>query len=719
MAVALVFLAIAVARARERMLAEQKRLGERAQDNAATAARSLDAVALQAHILLESVTSLVDPSAAPERNDDVLQSVFRRVPTRFSNLYLVDTLGSNIGAGLLPAGGRGAINLWKRQYFQSALRSGAFTVGMPVKSMTIAGAPWVLPFILPMKDARSGRTIALAGASVVLDSLDAVRATRRLPTGSVLTVLDSTGDVVIRTLDADQWIGRQFPNYPARSGRVEPLGSDTIVPSDIDRIDRLFGTERMRVANWQVYVGIPVTEVFGPSRRQFTQDLLLGLIIAVGIVGIGYWLTERFVAPIASLTLDARAISDGDMTRRSLIATSDEVGTLAGAFNQMADAIVERNAQLADSQEQLRQVQKLEALGAFAGGIAHDFNNYLSSIMGHGELALEQLEANDPARLEVASVLTSAQRAADLTKQILIFSRRQVVTPAHLDVNATLRTMQRLLVRLLGESITLRSELAASLGSVYMDQGQLEQVLVNLAVNARDAMHHGGRLTIRTSRRVLPNGPFVCIEVEDSGSGIAAELQPRIFEPFFTTKDRAHGTGLGLSIAYSIVGNAGGTIAVDPACTTGARFIILLPEGEPVVAPALTGALDVPQGNAERILLVDDDPGVSLVAERLLRRGGYLVESASDASRALQQLEQASFDLLITDVVMPGMTGPQLAREAVSRHGAMRVLFISGYPDDDLLAYEIATSQAEFLPKPFSRDSLLRKVREMLDVRDG
>lgn len=713
--VALVFLAIAYFRARERQSAEQQRLGERAQDNAATAARSLDAVVLQAQSLLTAVSFLFQPGASEAENDAVLQTLFLRVPSTFSNLYLADTLGRNIGAGVLPAGGRGSINLWQRAYFQRAMRTKRFTVGLPVKSQTIAGAPWVVPFMLPIVDSTTGKVLALAGASIRVDELDAVRSAKRLPANSVLTVLDSTGTVVIRTLDPDKWNTKPFPNYPDRDANLQPVGSDTIVPSDIDRIDRLFGTEKTERIQWRVFVGIPVAEVFAPSQQQFVQDLLLGVILAIGIVLIGYWLTARFVAPIASLTLDARAISAGDMSRRSRIQSNDEVGTLASAFNQMADAIVERNEQLAGSQEQLRQVQKLEALGAFAGGIAHDFNNYLSSIIGHGDLALDELNVDSPARLEIASMLSSAQRAADLTKQILIFSRRQVVTPIDVDVNATLRTMQRLLVRLLGENIALRSDLASQLGSVHLDQGQFEQVIVNLAANARDAMKQGGRLTIRTSRRDTAEGPFVCIDVEDSGSGVPAAVQHRIFEPFFTTKDRAHGTGLGLSIVHSIVSNAGGSIAVDPHFEGGARFTMLLPEGPIVVAPAPADRTEPPKGNAERILLVDDDPGVSLVAERLLRRGGYQVQSAPDGAHALQQLEQASFDLLISDVVMPGLSGPQLVREASQRHGPMRVLFISGYPDDDLLAQEIHAMHAGFLGKPFTRDGLLRKVREMLD----
>ncbi|WP_353267676.1 ATP-binding protein [Gemmatimonas sp.] len=715
--VALVFLAVAYVRARERQLAEQNRLGERAQDNAATIARSLDAVMLQAQILLQSVAYVVNPLAAPESNDAVLQSLFAKTPKgTFANLYVVDTLGRNIGAGVVPVGGRKTINLLKRAYFQAALRSKRFTVGTPVPSQTLAGAPWVVPFILPVVDSTTGRIVALTGASMRVDSLDAVRIARRLPPLSVLTVLDSTGMVLIRTLDANNWIGKMFPNYPQRAVNLQPLGSDTVVPSDIDRIDRLFGTDSVRRVRWRVYVGIPISEVFGPSRRQFIQDMLLGLILSASVVLIGYWLTERFVAPIESLTLDARAISAGDMTRRSTLNSDDEVGTLARAFNQMADDIVERNTELATSQEHLRQVQKLEALGTFAGGIAHDFNNYLSSIIGHADLAMEELDVNSTARLELASMLTSAHRAADLTKQILVFSRRQVVTPIDIDVNATLRSMQRLLVRLLGENIAFRTEFASRLGSVHIDQGQFEQIIVNLTANARDAMPRGGRFVLRTSRCTVDGIDFIRIDAEDSGDGVPPELRTRIFEPFFTKKDRSHGTGLGLSIVHGILGAAGGSVEVDERHTDGARFTVLLPEGPPVEAPAPVAGLVPPQGHAERILLVDDDAGVLLVAERLLRRGGYQVETAPDGAHALQQLAQASFDLLISDVVMPGLSGPQLVQEAMNRHGAMRVLFISGYPDDDLLPYEVASMHAGFLGKPFTRDSLLRKVREMLEA---
>ena len=713
--VAVAFLGLAFVRARERQLAEQERLGERAQDNAAAAARALDAAVLQAQILLQAAADGIDPLAPPERNDAALASLFNRIPSVFSNISAVDTLGRNIGSARLPVGGRTRVNVADREYFQRALHDQRFTVGIPVRGRTLADSAWVLPFMLPIKDA-SGRVVALTGASIRVDSLDAVRSARQLPAGSVLTVIDSSGTVVIRTLDTDRWIGRPFPNYPRQAGQLQRVGNDTTVPSEIDYTDRLFGTEQTIRVGWRIFVGIPVDVVFAPSRAQFAQDLFIGLLIGVGIVFIGYWLTERFVAPIASLTVDAQEISAGDMTRRSLITTEDEVGALARAFNHMADAIVERNAQLADSQAQLRQAQKLEALGAFAGGIAHDFNNYLSSIIGHGELALEQLDPGDrSARLELESMISAANRAAELTRQILVFSRRQAVTSTDFDVNTALRGMQRLLSRLLGEHIVLRLDLASDLGSARMDVGQFEQILVNLAVNARDAIAGDGLFVVRTSRRVQDGRAFLCIEAEDSGPGVPPDVVEHIFEPFFTTKERLHGTGLGLSIAYSIIGAAGGHISVDMSYTGGARFVITLPEGAPVPPPPPVLSDEVPTGRQERVLLVDDDAGVSLVAERLLRRGGYQVECVPAAEQALFLLERNSFDLLITDVVMPGMSGPQLAREVVRRHGPMPILFISGYPDDDVLTEEMTASHARFLAKPFTRATLLCAVRDVLD----
>lgn len=709
------FLCLAFFRARERRLAEQQRLGERAQEHARIAAASLEASVSQVQTLLQSVALTVDPAAPTDSNDAVLRRLFASIPSTFGNLIVLDSTGHNVGAAVVPASGRTALDLPDRPYIIAARTTGAFTVGLSVRSRSAPGAPWIIPMVLPLR-ATDGQTAGFVVASVRIDSLEAVKLARTLPPKSVLTVIDPTGRIVIRSLDGDAWNTKMFPGYPEQESKLQPLGVDTVVPSPVDSTDRLFGTQQMLRPKWRLFVGIPVQEVFAPSRRQFIEDVALGLALSLAILLFGWWLTARLVTPIESLTEDAQAVSDGDMTRRSTIDSADEVGTLARTFNQMADAIVERNERLATSAQQLREAQKLEALGAFAGGIAHDFNNYLTSIVGHAQLALDTVPTDTPVQTELDGILDSAQRASELAKQILVFSRRQVVEPTDVSVHAVIHGMHRLLARLLGERIMLRLVLAPQLGCVRMDQGQLEQVIVNLIVNARDAMPSGGECWLRTSRRDVEGHGMVCIEVEDTGEGIPVALRDRIFDPFFTTKARTHGTGLGLSISYGIVTAAGGTISVDASEGGGARFVILLPEG-PVVAPmAPSVPASPPQGHAERILLVDDDESVLLVGGRLLSRGGYAVVQASSAEEALSLLASETFDLIVSDVLMPGMTGPQMMREVVQAHGPTRVLFVSGYPDDDLIAQEIASHHAEFLAKPFTQDGLLRKVRDMLDA---
>ncbi len=291
--------------------------------------------------------------------------------------------------------------------------------------------------------------------------------------------------------------------------------------------------------------------------------MLFGASLGLAVLLCGYWVTNRFIAPIESLTRDAHAIAAGDVTRRSHITSQDEAGTLARAFNHMADTIVERSSALDTSRELLRQAQTLDALGSFAGGIAHDLNNYLSSIMGLTEMALAEIPADSSARDDLLGVRSSAERAADLTRQILVFSRRQVVEPQQLDVNDVIRGISRMVMRLLGERITFESSLPELAGSVRADRGQLEQVVVNLAANARDAMPQGGDFRLSTQRvQVVPYDPlhagvapgdFVMICAADTGVGIAEAVQARMFEPFYSTKARGRGTGLGLALAYGMV----------------------------------------------------------------------------------------------------------------------------------------------------------------------
>jgi len=721
--------ALSVARARERRNAEERRLNERAQEVTETVVRSIDATVLQTQTLLNSIGRLIDFGATPARNDTVLSALYEGGPSPYSNIYAVDTAGRNIGAAILPASGRAVVDISRRLYFREALRTKRFTVGEMVRSQTLGGAPWVMPFINPVLSPDGRRVVALVGASILLDSLDAMRIARGLPTGSVISVIDTSRTMVFRSADPDRWIGQHLPLDTALAANLRGENLQIFTRTSLDGVERSFGSRLTTRVPWLVYVGIPTDKTFAVVRSQFLTDLLFGASLGLGVLLFGYWVTNRFVAPIESLTRDARAIAAGDMTRRSQITSQDEAGTLARAFNHMADTIVERSTALDTSREQLRQTQKLDALGSFAGGIAHDFNNYLSSIMGHTEMAIQELPADSPARDDLIGVLSSAERAADLTRQILVFSRRQVVEPQQLDVNDVIRGISRMLDRLLGERITMETSLPVLAGSVRADRGQLEQLLVNLAANARDAMPKGGQFRLSTQRvPVLTNDPvhvgvfpgdFVMICAADTGVGIPENVQARMFEPFYSTKERGRGTGLGLALAYAMVQQAGGYIRVESREGQGARFFVYLPalDDAPTAVPAAPPSSESLRGS-ERILLVEDDAAVAFATSRLLTRAGYVVVTALDAESAMEMLRGASgpFAMILTDIVMRGKSGVDLARDIVALDPGARVLFMSGYADDEALVQYIASSRTPFLAKPFAVTTLLQTVRRVLDT---
>ena len=392
---------------------------------------------------------------------------------------------------------------------------------------------------------------------------------------------------------------------------------------------------------------------------------------------------------------------------------------------------------LAESQEQLRRAQKMEALGRFAGGIAHDFNNLLTGILGYCDLALDDLAEGAEGRAEVTAIRDTARRAASLTQQILAFSRRQVLQPSPLDLNAVVRDMQGMVERLVGAPVQVELQLAPSLGSVVADRGQLEQVLMNLIVNARDAMPDGGQLRITTGELQVEDelpasfelspGRWVCLAVHDSGIGMEHGVQAQIFEPFFTTKERGKGTGLGLATVDGIVQQSGGRLQVESAPGMGSTFRVFLPaRAEP--APARTDVAS-PTPSANRafaaapatILLVEDEDAVRAVAESALRRRGFTVIAARDGEEALALADahDAPLDLLLTDVVMPGMSGPQLADCLRVRQPELRVLFASGYTDDEQVLRGVATDELAFLPKPFTPEQLAARVNAVLAQHAG
>jgi len=375
-------------------------------------------------------------------------------------------------------------------------------------------------------------------------------------------------------------------------------------------------------------------------------------------------------------------------------------------------------------EDQLRQAAKMEAVGRLAGGVAHDFNNILTVIAGYSQILLRGLAAEDPMRTQIEEIQKAGQRAAALTQQLLTFSRPQMVQPRHVNLNNLTTTLAGMLHRLIGEHIQLVTRLDPALGWVNADPGQLEQVIVNLAVNARDAMTDGGTLTIETANAVVRTGGadrrMVKLTVRDSGHGMDAETQARIFEPFFTTKEHGKGTGLGLATVYGIVTHNGGTIEVESAPGHGSAFTVLLPRMEGAPQPGQAAEPPVRKGaGVETVLLVEDEPIVLQFVAKLLRDSGYQVLEAADGQSAMDvsRSHKGRIHLLLSDVVMPGLNGRQLSERLVSARPDLKVLFMSGYIDDDVLLRGAKGDGPVFVQKPFETDVLLRKIRELLDGR--
>jgi PAS domain S-box-containing protein len=423
---------------------------------------------------------------------------------------------------------------------------------------------------------------------------------------------------------------------------------------------------------------------------------------------------------------EPQTASDG---RRSWLRTSkvplyDAGGKVVGVLGIYDDITTVRQLE-----GQYRQAQKMEAIGTLAAGVAHDFNNALSVILGLTDLVLMDMAVGDPRRPDLELVRKAATEAAGLTRQLLAFSRQQVLQPRVLDLNEVVTGAERMLRRLIGEDIVLATALASKGGRVKTDPGQLESVIMNLVVNARDAMPGGGKLTIATANVTLDAGyveahppvtpgRYVLLSVSDTGVGMDAETRRRLFEPFFTTKEKGKGTGLGLATVYGIVKQSGGFIWVYSERGAGTTFKIYLPRVEESVAAAEPPPSSASLSGTETVLLAEDGPMVRASTRSILERHGYTVLEAPNGTAALELAASHAgpLDLLLTDVIMPGMGGGELARRVQARRSETRVLYISGYTDDAVVRHGVLERGDAYLEKPFTSERLLRRVRQVLDA---
>jgi PAS domain S-box-containing protein len=478
------------------------------------------------------------------------------------------------------------------------------------------------------------------------------------------------------------------------------------------------------VLNDKKLVDIPLEPIDTAQGRRWLHTKKIPVLDKEGIarflLGISLDITDRHEAE------EALRRAQDELERRVVERTRELSLTVARLEREISDREKAETA-LQKSEEQLRHAQKMDAVGRLAGGVAHDFNNMLSVILGHTEIALSQLSPQHELYESLDTVRQAALRSAGLTQQLLAFSRQQVVSPRHLDLRLLVREFEKMLERVIGDDINLVITLSHEPCPVRVDPVQMEQVILNLAINARDAMPNGGRLWIETRlTRLTPEyvfahpeaklGPHVELCVKDEGTGMDADTQRRIFEPFFTTKAEGRGTGLGLSTVYGIVHQSGGSLSVESALDHGSHFRVFLPvaQGRDAWAPA--GSEPAKPGT-ETILLVEDEPEVRRVCALTLRRLGYQVIVADDAEHALEICAsgERALHAVLTDVVMPGISGVALVDRLRGLRPGLKVLFMSGYTDRHIVDASILSDSAAFIHKPFTPDALGKQLRALLD----
>jgi signal transduction histidine kinase len=548
-----------------------------------------------------------------------------------------------------------------------------------------------------------------------------------------------------------------------------------ILTYDRDGNTRVIGLARPIAGTpWIILVEFPDDVVLKPVSGFMTRVMIISVFLFVmGIAG-AFVLSRNITGPLYELTGSATAISRGDDSRTVDIHQNDEIGQLAKSFSTMVEKlrdsqreleqkVQERTAQLEEAnrqlellseahaqkrtlaekertdalealhntEKQLLQSQKLEAVGRLAGGISHDFNNLLTVILGYSDIMKRNLPDTHPLRRNVQEIVRASERAASLTRQLLAFSRKQVMQPKVFDLNTVVTDLEKMLRRMIGEDVELRVSLQDELDHIKADPVQLEQVIMNLVVNARDAMPKGGKLTIETNNVYLDEayarehvsvvpGDYVMLAISDTGCGMNEETRLHIFEPFFTTKEQGKGTGLGLSMVYGIVKQSDGNIWVYSEEGRGTTFKVYFPR---VTAHAeehkrISGALDGPCGS-ETILLVEDAELVRNLARQVLEGAGYRVLEAANAEAAIDLCERINgdkIDLLLTDVIMPGMSGNEMSRILLAKQPGMPVLYMSGYTDDAIVQHGVLEAGINFLQKPFTPGALALKVREVLDT---
>ena len=810
----------------------------------------------------QTLTILSQTRAVQHLDIAACNALFRTVAANHPE-YLGITLVAVDGTVLASNRPVEHVSLADRKHVRDAIANKRFATGEYIVTR-MGGRRSSFSFALPVLDEK-GRIRGVLTLILHLENMAAFLDVGRLPDGSFVAITDHRGIRLFYHPDsASHPVGApiQAQNWAlARDAKA----SGIFIRRGSDGIRRIFAFDPLHHPDGSVYLiawaGIPESVVLAPANVDLGRNLLF-LALAAGLALFITWRVGRrmLIEPIQGLVAVTQRFAAGDMASRSpCTATAREVGMLARAFDNMADALAEsqeklrrREARLREAQRighiggwewdavterfhgsremsrilglsreigpvplaeletlftpesaramraavqtamrtgtldnaelecrmadgtsrwlfvrgeirrdakggyaglrgtaldiservraenerrqlqrQLVQSQKMESIGRLAGGVAHDFNNMLSIILGHVDMLLDDIAATDPLHESLVEIHGAAERSAELVRQLLAFARKQNVSPRVMNLNETIANMHTMLQRLIGEDIVLSWIAEKEPWLVKVDPGQVDQILANLCVNARDAIDGVGEVTIRTANRTialdddgadadLAPGEYVELTIRDNGCGMDAATRKNIFEPFFTTKEPGKGTGLGLSTVFGIVKQNRGHVAVDSRPGQGTTVTILLPR-DYGVAEATSSSERVPEGGGETVLLVEDESMVLQMTRRMLTRSGYTVLAAATSGEAMALAERhgAAIRLLITDVIMPDMDGPRIARQIQARHPGIKVLFMSGYTANIIARHGILEPGLNFIQKPFSREALATMVRKVLDTTDG
>ncbi|MEP6572187.1 MAG: ATP-binding protein [Gemmatimonadota bacterium] len=627
------------------------------------------------------------------------------------------------GAVLLSSGARCAAvsNILPPHLLANAADSGA--VGPFLSVDTIVAVPTAAPIPAgPRSNAEPPLGFLIEWRQVSASAAEREQTTRLLGIDAAL-LLGSTGGVWFDRVAVVDAPAIDLSSGAAQYYRKRGGGLRMALPAPVA------GTP------WLLTVEFSDREVLAPARKFLQRVALIAVLLFAGTL-VGVWLlVRRITRRLRQLTDAAEAVSRADYSGRVSVRGQDELARLGSAFNRMAERVEvthrhleDKVAELRNTQQQFLHAQRMEAVGRLAGGVAHDFNNLLTVIIGETDLALAETSGDEGVVRSLSQIRLAGERATLLTRQLLAFSRRQLIEPTVFDLNDLVLDLERMLGRLLGENVRLSARTTASVATVRADRGQIEQVVMNLVVNARDALPSGGQIVVETQNVTLDEayaeshpevtaGDYVMLAVSDTGVGMDEETRAHLFEPFFTTKERGKGTGLGLATSFGIVKQSSGHIAVYTECGVGTTMKVYLPAVHQVPETRATNGPALVGGH-ETVLLVEDDEGVRRVAVRILGSKGYHVIEAGDGESAVATLADRSIpiDLVFTDVILPGMGGRELAERAEAERPGIKVLFASGYTDDLILQHQLIARGVSLLQKPFSVRSLLQKVREVLDA---